>query len=454
MVQPEDSLKKFSINIDGMTCASCEVLIERRLKKIDGIKTVKVNHHQGLAEIYSHKALDLAQIQQAIEKDGYSISDLKQRKNFVRDLAETALLVIIVVAVYLLLLKLNFFPDISVGSNMSLWMIFAIGLIASTSTCIAVTGGLLIALTAKFNEDHPKLTGFQKFKPHIFFNVGRIISYTLLGGLLGLIGSVIAPSQGISGFIIFAACILMIVLGIQMLNLFPFISKLHFKLPKFIAHRIYDETGRQYRPAAPFALGAASFFLPCGFTQALQLYVLAKGSFEIGALTMLVFSIGTMPALISLGALSSVIKGPIQKNFMRFAAVMVIVLGILTIPSALNLMGFYGSEPQGAGSALKNVELIDGIQVARMRIVGLEYIPSKFTVMQGIPVKWEIDATQASGCAHALTAPKIRVAKNLVGASNVITFTPENSGKIPFSCTMGMTTPGAAFEVMPSNYTA
>jgi len=101
-----------------------------------------------------------------------------------------------------------------------------------------------------------------------------------------------------------AASIVMILLGLQMLRLFPALTRLIPTMPKAISHRIHDLAERRTKAGA-FVLGAVTFFLPCGFTQALQLYVLAKADFTTGALTMLAFSLGTLPALVSLSALSS-----------------------------------------------------------------------------------------------------------------------------------------------------
>jgi uncharacterized protein len=78
----------------------------------------------------------------------------------------------------------------------------------------------------------------------------------------------------------------MILLGLQMLHLLPSLTRFLPTMPKSFGHAIHNFAERDANGGA-FALGAATFFLPCGFTQALQLYVLAKGSFMVGALTML-----------------------------------------------------------------------------------------------------------------------------------------------------------------------
>ena len=92
----------------------------------------------------------------------------------------------------------------------------------------------------------------------------------------------------------------------------------------------------------------------------------------------------------------------------------------------------------------------NGVQIARMRVQGLRYIPAQFTVQQGMPVEWHIDATGTAGCAQVLIAPKLGLREYLPRqGEKVITFTPTELGTIPFSCGMGMTTRGAAFTVIP-----
>ena len=82
---------------------------------------------------------------------------------------------------------------------MSYGLVFLIGLVASVSSCLAVTGGLLVALAAKYNEANPYLTDRQRLIPPIYFNLGRIVSYTLLGGTIGALGAVLTLSPAVSG---------------------------------------------------------------------------------------------------------------------------------------------------------------------------------------------------------------------------------------------------------------
>ena len=201
--------------------------------------------------------------------------------------------------------------------------------------------------------------------------------------------------------------------------------------------------------------GAATFFLPCGFTQALQLYVLGKGDFLTGALTMLAFSLGTLPSLAGIGAFSSFAKGDLKRYFMTFSAVLVIFLGIFNLTPGFNLIGAAVALPSIDNSIDTNVNInvntnvFGEKQVIDLKVEGLDYFPNKFTLKKGVPVEWNIDGRDAQGCAGIISVPKLGITEQLPKDNiKTITFTPQQTGKITFTCSMGMAGPGT-FEVVP-----
>jgi len=465
MSQP---LKKVKLKIHGMHCASCEVLIERKFKKVSGVENVRVSHHNGKAELFCSSDPNIRELDSLVKEDGYRVSlwenhhqvvHPETHKNTWKDYFQIGAIFLIIVASYLILKEFNLIPNLGISDNMSYGFVFLIGLVAAMSTCLAVTGGLLLAVAVKYNERFPYLTGIQKLKPHLYFNIGRIASYTVLGGAVGALGSVLTFSPRATGFMTIAVSFVMIIFGFQLLHLFPWMRRFQPKMPKFLAHKIHDLSGKDNK-SAPFLLGASTFFLPCGFTQALQLYVLAKGDITTGALTMLAFSLGTLPALMSLSAISSFAKGAFQKYFLKFAGVAVVMLGFFNINNGIALTGSnfsLASVLQASGNSTVNQQeelsatIVDGKQIVDMRVVGLSYSPHQFTVAHGIPVEWRIDGSQAEGCAQVVSVPKLGIVKYLSpNAPTIINFTPQELGTIGFSCTMGMTTRGSAFKVVPN----
>lgn len=464
---PNEQLKKVKFKIHGMHCASCEVLIERKFKKIPGIEKVHVSHANGKAELYCSVEPPVSDLNEAIRTDGYNVSLWSDQsstalpsheRNTKKDYFQIGVIFLVITAIYLILKQFNLVPQLGISDNMSYGFVFLIGLVAAMSTCLAVTGGLLLAVAAKYNERFPNLTSFQKFKPTLYFNVGRVVSYTVLGGAVGALGSILTFSPRQTGAISIAASLVMIILGFQLLKLFPWMRRFVPKMPKLLAHKIHDLSGKDSK-TAPFLLGASTFFLPCGFTQALQLYVLSKGDVTRGALTMFAFSLGTLSALMSLSAISSFAKGAFQKHFLKFSGVLVIMLGMFNINngialtgSNLNLGAFASSGNAKTFDATDpNVKIVDGKQIVDMRVVGLSYSPHQFTVAQAVPVEWRIDASRAQGCAQVISIPKLGMVKFLSPESpTIISFTPQEVGTIEFSCTMGMTTRGSAFNVVPN----
>lgn len=453
--------------IHGMHCASCEVTIERKLKAIPGVEHVNVNHAQGHAEVSAHTDIELHKLQDAISEDGYTVSHWEEnlsdavtataavsQSNTRQDYIQIGAAFLIIASAYLILKQFNIVPDLGISSGMSYGFIVLIGVVAALSTCLAVTGGLLLAVAAKHNAQNPDLTGMQKFKPHLYFNLGRILSYTILGGAVGAVGSLFTLSPKTNGILVLIASFVMILLGLQLLNLFPSLRAFQPHMPKALAHKIHDLTDSN-RKGTPMVLGASTFFLPCGFTQALQLYVLSEGDMITGALTMLAFSLGTLPALLSLGVFSSFAKGTVQKYFLKFAGVLVVLVGFFSINNGLTLtgvnIGLASDIDSPTPSSGENIIIEDGKQIIEMTVDGLQYKPNRFTVYEGIPVEWKIDGSRAQGCGQVLIMPGADVVQYLnPDKITVINFTPQKTGNLSFNCSMGMMTPNSEFTVVPN----
>jgi sulfite exporter TauE/SafE len=377
-------------------------------------------------------------------------------QNSPRDYIEIGAAFVIIAGIVLALDRFDLLPQrLALSDQISYGLVFGIGLVASVSSCMAVTGGLLVAVSAKYNDVTRNLTSLQRLRPRLYFNAGRIVSYTLLGGAIGALGSTLTLSAEINGILTIAASAVMVLLGLQMLRLFPGLTRFMPTMPKALAHRIHDLAERETKEGA-FVLGAATFFLPCGFTQALQLYVLSKGSFAVGALTMLAFSLGTLPALLSLSAVSSFATGAFQQRFLKLAGAAVIVLGIVNIQYGLVLAGGdLGSSRTADTANPATVAMLISTptgpkQVALMRVDGYQYSPNRFTVTQGVPVEWRINGAGAAGCGRVLYAPKLGIRKLLASAgTTTITFTPNDPGEFTFNCGMGMMTRGSKFIVVP-----
>lgn len=434
-----------------MHCRSCELLIEDELKTVSGVKKAEVSWKKACADVYYEKEVDNDDIRQVIEKAGYKIGLEEKKPLFSKNLEDYVEVAVAGVALFFLYIALNIFGfsqyfNVSTASPSGLIPIFLIGLTAGFSTCMALVGGLILGVSARFSEKHPDAKTLTKFKPHIYFNIGRIISYVFLGGVIGTIGSVFQLSSFSLGLMTLGVALVMLTLGLQLTGLFPRISNGGFTMPNGISRllgikQLHKNT---YSHRNSFILGALTFFLPCGFTQAMQLLAIASGSFWKGAAIMGIFALGTTPGLLGIGGITSILKGFFAQKFFRFAGVVVTVLALYNMQNGLNLMGLSAIFPFSSGNnalAISNINnIIDGKQNIKMTQSGNGYSPNVFTVVKGIPVKWLITSVNPNSCASSLIARKLNIRKNLVLGENVIEFTPTDTGKIPFSCGMGMFT--------------
>lgn len=440
-----------TLAVGGMTCAHCEIAVERVLRQQPGVQAASVRFGRGIAALTIDDRFNLHDADAELRKEGYCarLADPAEAPGLARRAVEVLAAFAIIFLAAWIARRLIHLPGIAVSHNMTLGLVFAIGLVASVSSCMAVTGGLLLALAAKYNEV-ARGSAAQRFVPHLAFNAGRIAGYAGFGALTGLAGSALMISPEVGAALTIGTSALMLAIGLQMLGLLPPLAHL-LRLPKTLQHRVHDLVASQSTIAA-FALGAATFFLPCGFTLALQLYVLAQGDALRGALTMLVFALGTLPALLSLSMLSSFVTGRMQGYFLKLAGAAVILLGFLNIQYGLVQTGsgytpvtpFARTQAEAPAPAQARQ-----VQVVEMTVSGLEYRPSRFTVKVGIPVEWRIDGRDAEGCGRILVARGIGLTKFLAADKpDTVTFTPKRTGEIAFNCSMGMMTPNSGFTVV------
>lgn len=455
-------MKTQKVHIKGMHCRSCEILVEDELKRISGVKRVSVSHQTGVAHIMCSCELDDQSVAKAIENAGYSIGDDGKPQLFSRnrqDYVDLGIAFFIAMALFLIAKTVGIFNlgnSIS-GSYSSLPIVFLVGLTAGVSTCMALVGGLVLGISARFSIQNPNASGVEKFKPHIFFNLGRIVSYIVFGGIIGFAGSIFQLSTSVLGMLTIAVGLVMLLLGGQLIDIFPILKRISFTLPKSL-HRMLGiqeklESGYSNENAA--TMGALTFFLPCGFTQAMQLYAMNTGSVVSGALTMGVFALGTTPGLLGIGGLASVVKGARARLFFKTAGVVVILLAFFNVANGLNLLGinpgaFATRSTEGGGAAQDpNVTLMNGVQEVRMIQHSSGYSPNKFTIKKGVPVRWIITSKDAYSCASSIISQQIGVRQALQLGENVIDFTPSETGTIRFSCAMGMYT--GSFTVVDEN---
>lgn len=443
-------MNKSTILIKGMHCRSCEILIEDELRKIHGVTDVRVNEKKGKAYVCYEGELNHQQVEDAVRGAGYELGIKEAAPLFskrMEDYKELGFAFLILVLLYLIGSEFGLFNLSLKGSGNygSLPIVLLVGLTAGVSTCMALVGGLVLAASARFVEKHPQATLLQKFKPHLFFNAGRIVSFFVLGGVIGYAGSFFQLSTTTLGLLTIAVGAVMVLMGLQLTEIFPRLNGLQFTLPKGIGRAlgIKEQTEKEYSHKNSFMLGASTFFLPCGFTQAMQLFAISSGSPITGALTMGVFALGTAPGLLGIGGLTSIIKGAFAKPFFKFAGLVVIFMAIFNISNGLNLSGidvnaFINPKVNSDAENDPNVTLENGVQIVKMTQTSSGYSPNSFTIKKGVPVKWIVTSEDAFTCAASIVSSKLGIRKNLEAGENIIEFTPTEAGQVRFTCSMGM----------------
>ncbi|MFA5948128.1 MAG: sulfite exporter TauE/SafE family protein [Candidatus Gracilibacteria bacterium] len=437
-------------HVAGMHCKSCEILLENEIRKIPDVTKVMASHKKGEILVESNSEIPLENITTSVEKYNYKIvsegekKSFSSQKNTIEDYIEIILLSLGIGILFFLITQFNvskFFPDTS--GSVNILMALVIGFVASISTCLALVGGIVIGFSEMYqispDAKHPILS---RLYPHLYFHAGRIIGFILLGGFLGLLGEKINLSISSTGIFTIVIALIMLYIGLSVLNIVPNITRLGFHLPKFLSFGLskYNKKGH----FAPIALGVFTFFVPCGFTQSMQLLAISSKNFFSGALIMGAFAIGTLPVLLSLGFGSSFAKTSKIPLLNRLIGIVIVFFALYSLNSGLVLSGskinFDSLKPStttetAAPTGISNT----GEQVVKMDVT-YTFTPNEFRIKKGIPVRWEINGVNVSGCTNSIFVPELRIRKRLSQGLNVINFIPQNSGVLNFSCGMGMVT--------------
>lgn len=326
-------MKTYTFHVSGTHCASCKILIEDILGEQTNISNATVDLKNETVtldakETDQHSLIN--GLNEKIKDNGYilSVEKIAEEKKDNGVIWQALPIGLIFLVVFYMLQKsglLNF----GIGGKTTPVTSFLIGLIASVSSCLAIVGGLILSLSAKIVQDDN-----NNKKPFYFFHIGRLASFALLGGVLGLIGKSLGINYIFSAVLGLLAATIMIILGLNLTGIF---KKSKFTLPSGIFNFFRRV---EHKTFAPLLLGIGTFFLPCGFTQSMQVAALSSGSFVSGLLIMLFFALGTLPMLLLLSfGSSSIASSKHAPLFFKSAGIVVIGLGIFALVAQLAGLG-------------------------------------------------------------------------------------------------------------------
>ncbi|MCI6266786.1 MAG: sulfite exporter TauE/SafE family protein [Erysipelotrichaceae bacterium] len=295
-------------------------------------------------------------------------------------------------------------------------MLFITGFLTSIH-CVSMCGA--INLVAVVNHSSKR-----NLKRPILYNLGRVISYTLLGGIVGIIGNILSFDEKVSGIIIISTAIIMFLMVLNMLGI------LNFKNFKVFQGKILSRN--------PFVIGLFNGFMPCGPLQAMQVYALSTGSFIKGALAMLLFGLGTVPLMLLAGFALNFVKGKGKILVNKIASVMILLLSIVMLNRGL--IAFHID-------VFKNFNHYDNFSLATIKddyqVIEFDLSYDSFQdiiVLKNIPVKMivHVDKKYLTGCNNELIIGEFGIKQELKVGDNTIEFIPTKVGEIPYTCWMNM----------------
>ena len=410
------------VKIDGISCDNCRNKIKNELLKISEVNEVNIT--KNIAKITYIDKIDKEEIIKTINnlgyltKNSYISQNINDIDNNIKLKEFMLILSIIIFIIYMLriILGINIFNVIpSIDNNLSYGMLFITGLLTSIH-CISMCGAINIVAT--YNKENK----FSIKKP-LLYNIGRIISYTIIGGLIGLIGNIITVNDTINGIIIILTSLVMILMSLNMMNI------INFKLPHIKL---------KYKPNNSFLIGLLNGLMPCGPLQSMQLYALSTGSFLKGALSMLAFSLGTLPLMLSVGIFLSIFSKDKKILLNKIASVLILILSLSMLNRGISTLGVNINSFNKNYSDYVKSTIIDDIQEVQINLTYGKY--GDILVQKGKKVKLiiNVDKKYLTGCNDTVVIKEFNIKQELKEGENIIEFTPNKIGTYSMNCWMNM----------------
>jgi sulfite exporter TauE/SafE len=364
---------------------------------------------------------------------------------------------------------------------------FVTGLTTGGLSCLAVQGGLLAGslahqveqdLAAQRSRVHLNRRGKKVERvdapransafPILLFLLAKLAAYTLLGALLGWLGSLLSLSPVARAALMIAIGVFMIGNALRMFNVHPIFRYFSVEPPKFITRYIRraaksrDEArphpdGSRARPdmVTPLFLGALTVFIPCGVTQAMMATALGTGSALMGAALMFAFTLGASPVFFLLAWLTTELGARLEKFFMRFVAAVVLILGLVTMNSGLNLIGsplsFNNLTRGGLASSPSGFDPdqpLDADGSLTLNVQNQGYFPHTLRAAANTDFILNLVTKETYSCARDFVIPDLNYYQLLPATGTVQVNIPAQpaGARLPFTCSMGMYTGVIVFE--------
>lgn len=421
-------MKKTILTISGMHCPSCNILIKEKFASLKNVKKVKADFKTQKAEVYYEGNLNVNKLDKLISPFGYQIvkNNIKEEFGGLSNWLDFFLILIIIILVYLIAKDIDIWPSFNYQS-LSLPMVFLLGMIASASTCMATAGALYLAIAEKNSH----------WQTAVSFSVGRVFAYSFFGFLFGFLGKVLTSSLFFSSLLTIFIALMMIFLGLELAKVFSW--QKFFGVSFFgKIFEFFEEKLSRYPRKMPFFLGAITYFLPCGFTQSIQVYSMGLGNPWLSSINMTVFAIGTIPLILLINQVKTIRQFNFYHYFLKTAGVLVFIVGLYYLTNVFSLYGINLDFFNSNKNKKANVSIINGKQEIKMIVDASGYNPNYFQVKRGVPVRWIIEGKNVLGCQGYFVVKQLGINQALKPGENIFEFTPKDNEPIYFSCGMGM----------------
>lgn len=356
------------------------------------------------------------------------------------------------------------------GVMSQLLVAFVTGITTGGLSCLAVQGGLLASsLANQIEQDYVTQAAQGKRNrksrenlpvrpntalPILFFLSSKLVAYTLLGALLGWLGSYFTLSPISRALLMIGIGVFMVGNALRMFNVHPIFRYFSIEPPKFIT-RYIRKTAKGTDTATPVFLGFLTVFIPCGVTQAMMAAALGTGSLVMGAALMFAFTLGTSPVFFIVAYLTTELGARLEKFFMRFVAAAVLILGFVTLDNGLNLMG----SPFSLQNMTRNLFPSESVPYSQtdslaadgtltLNVQNSGYFPAVLKAPANANLLLNLVTNQTYSCARDFVIPKLNYYALLPDTGVIqVNIPPQKAGSVLyFTCSMGMFTGQIIFE--------
>jgi len=417
--------KAIKLKLQGMVCGGCEEKIKKMLQKTKGIITSKPDYkNQEVIIEYDDKKISQETIESKIKHLGYEV---KKEKASPFNILGLLLILSVGFLLYNYFQSFNF----SLNNNLNYGLVFLTGLISGFH-CISMCGGFVLTYSSKKGTN---------YLSHLFYALGKLVSYTAIGALFGLLGSFIVITPVLRGTVAVIAGAFLLFYGLQMLDLFPWLRNFRLKTPDFVkklSSKVLEKN------SSPLIIGLLNgLMLACGPLQAMYIMAAGTGSMATGASLLFFFGLGTLPIMLGFAFVASMISSATANKIAKISGIIVAILGIGMIQNGLALNGVSLGFEQLSSFLPFTTQATSSVgtseyQTIYMNVTRSGWQPNVFVLKQGILVKWVIDGKEITGCNNKIIVPELNLEFAIKQGEQTIEFTPTKVGTIAWSCWMGM----------------